>query len=132
MADPAFLPDHRTALGALLPDLIRDMQLAATMYDGANRRRANALLAETYGLSQMFLAFQPARDLVWRVSDRALLAAQESEDPLALSCAVWFLAAAHRDAGDLEAAHDINEDGMTALAPAMDEAGVDLRAMWGR
>uniref|UniRef100_UPI003F491260 helix-turn-helix domain-containing protein n=1 Tax=Streptosporangium sp. CA-235898 TaxID=3240073 RepID=UPI003F491260 len=124
-------PDHRTALGLLLPDLLRDVQLAATMYRDADRRRALALLAETYGLAQMFLAFQPAQDLLWRVTDRALLAAQESEDPLALACAVWFLTNAHRDAGDYEAARDVNEQGLAAIEPAMSEAGVDLRAMWG-
>jgi transcriptional regulator with XRE-family HTH domain len=124
-------PDHRTALGAVLPDLIRDAQLAAKMYAGAERRQANAILAETYGLAQMFLAYQPAQDLLWRVADRALLAAQESADPLALTCAVWFLAQAHRDAGDYDAARAINEQGLAAVKPHMDGAGIDLIAMWG-
>lgn len=124
-------PDHRTALGAILPDLIRDAQLASRMYRDADRRRALALLAEVYGLSQMYLAYQPAQDLLWRVAERALTAAQESEDPLALSCAVWFLVQAHRDTGDLDAAQAINEQGLTALSAYMDAAGVDLRAMWG-
>ncbi|MER6830841.1 helix-turn-helix transcriptional regulator [Streptosporangium sp. NPDC000563] len=124
-------PDHRTALGRLLPDLLRDMQLATALYRDEDRRRAQALLAETYGLTQMFLAFQPAQDLLWRVTDRALLAAQESEDPLALSCAVWFLANAHRDCGDYDAARDVNEQGLAAIQPFLDGAGVGLRAMWG-
>ncbi|WP_405084299.1 helix-turn-helix domain-containing protein [Microbispora sp. NBC_01389] len=124
-------PDHRTTLGQLLPDLIRDTQLAAAAHHDEERRRAQALLAEVYGLAQMFLAYQPAQDLLWRVADRALLAAQESEDPLALTCAVWFLAQAHRDAGDFDAATDINTQGMAAIAPHMDDAGVDLQAMWG-
>ena len=38
-------PDHRTTLGQLLPDLIRDAQLAAVMYRGADRRRVTASLA---------------------------------------------------------------------------------------
>lgn len=124
-------PDHRTALGQILPDLICDAQLAATMYQGADRRRAQALLAETYGLVQMFVAYQPAQDLLWRVADRALMAAQESEDPLALSCATWFLGQAHRDAGDFDAAHAINREGMEAIQPHLDDGGVDLLAMWG-
>ncbi|MFF3665525.1 helix-turn-helix domain-containing protein [Microtetraspora malaysiensis] len=123
--------DHRTALGALLPDLIRDTQLAAVMYQGENRRQANAILAEVYGLAQMFLAYQPAQDLLWRVADRSLMAAQESDDPLALSCAVWFLGQAHRDAGDFEAARAINEQGMAAIQPHMDDPSLDLLAMWG-
>lgn len=123
--------DHRTALGGLLPDLIRDMQMAVAMHQGVGRRRANALLAETYGLAQMFLAYQPSQDLLWRVADRALMAAQESEDPLALTCAVWFLGQAHRDVGDFEAARAINEQGMSAVQPHMNNPNVDLLAMWG-
>ncbi|MEU8144891.1 hypothetical protein [Nonomuraea sp. NPDC048901] len=65
--------------------MIRDAQLAAWMYRGKHRRTAQALLAETYGLTQTFVAYQPAPDLLWRVADRALTAARESEDPLALS-----------------------------------------------
>ncbi|SEU37020.1 helix-turn-helix domain-containing protein [Nonomuraea wenchangensis] len=125
-------PDHRTALGKMLPDLIRDVQLAAWMYRGEHRRTAQALLAETYGLTQMFLAYQPAPDLLWRVADRALIAAQESEDPLALACAVWFLVQAHRDAADFDAAYEINSQGMTAIEPHLDDApATDLLAMWG-
>ncbi|MFF4988905.1 helix-turn-helix domain-containing protein [Streptosporangium saharense] len=123
--------DHRTALGRLLPALIRDAQLAAVMYRGEDRRRANALLAETYGLAQMFLAYQPAQDLLWRVADRALTAAQEADDPLALTCAVWFLGQAYRDSGDFEAARAINQQGMAAVQPHMADPEVDLLAMWG-
>lgn len=124
-------PDHRTTLGRLLPDLIRDAQLAAVMYHGADRRRAQATLAEVYGLAQMFLAYQPAQDLLWRVAERSLMAAQESEDPRALACAVWFLGQVHRDAGDFEAADAVNSQGLAVLRPHMDDADVDLRAMWG-
>jgi transcriptional regulator with XRE-family HTH domain len=124
-------PDHRTALGDLLPDLIRDAELAAWMYRGEHRRTAQALLAETYGLTQMFVAYQPAPDLMWRVADRALAAARESEDPLALSCAVWFLVQAHREVADFDAAHEINRQGMAAIEPHMDDPGTDLLAMWG-
>ncbi|NJP93238.1 helix-turn-helix transcriptional regulator [Nonomuraea sp. FMUSA5-5] len=124
-------PDHRTALARLLPDLLRDAQLAVHLRQGDERRRANALLAQTYGLTQMYVAYQPAQELVWRVADRALTAAQESGDPLALSCAVWFLVQAHRESGDYTAARSINEQAMAALEPHLSEGGVDLLAMWG-
>ncbi|MGW4411983.1 helix-turn-helix domain-containing protein [Nonomuraea sp. NPDC004702] len=124
-------PDHRTALGKILPDLLRDGQYAAGMYEGVEQRRAKALLAEVYGLTQMFVAYQPAADLLWRVADRALLAAREAEDPMALACAIWFYAQAHRDNGDYEAAYAINEVGMSAIQPHMENPSVDLLAMWG-
>ncbi|WP_189050878.1 helix-turn-helix domain-containing protein, partial [Micromonospora sonchi] len=90
--------DHRTVLGGLLPGLLRDGQRAVLAYEGDERRQAQALLAETLGLAQMFIAYQPAAELLWRVADRAMVAAQESGDPEAIACAGWFLCQVHRDA----------------------------------
>jgi hypothetical protein len=42
-------PDHCTVIGALLPDLVRDAQLAARLYAGADRNRAQALVADVLG-----------------------------------------------------------------------------------
>ncbi|WP_067474752.1 helix-turn-helix domain-containing protein [Actinomadura hibisca] len=124
-------PDHRTVLGGLLPDLIRDAKRAARAYEGAERRRALALLAETYNLCQFFVAYQPDAGLLWRVAERAIMAAEESEDPQAFGASLWLLAQAHRDAGDFDAAESVNRQGMDVLRPAVADAGDDLRAMWG-
>ncbi|GGQ72157.1 XRE family transcriptional regulator [Couchioplanes azureus] len=124
-------PDHRTVIGSLLPDLIRDTQLAARTYSGDDRRRAQAQLADVLGLAQMFLAYQPAADLLWRVVDRALLVAQESGDPLALAQASWFAIEAHRDAGDWDTAQSVNQDVLAALDPHLADASEDLLAMYG-
>src|SRR5262249_45365352 len=126
-------PDHRTVLGALLPDLIRDAQVAARVYEGDDRRRALALLAEVLGLAQMFLAYQlPAANLLWRAADRAMLAAQESDDPRAIAGATWFLAQAHRDSGDWDTAMAINLDTLRVLEPLVsDAADNELLAMYG-
>jgi transcriptional regulator with XRE-family HTH domain len=119
-------PDHRTVIGGLLPDLIRDAQSAALLHRGVQQGQAKALLADALGLSQMFLAYQPAADLLWRVVDRAVLAAQESGDPVAMAQAIWFAAEAHRDAGDWDTAMGINLDGLAALERHLDAAAGDL------
>jgi transcriptional regulator with XRE-family HTH domain len=124
-------PDHRTVLGSLLPDLIRDARHAARAYGGDDRRRALSLLAQVYGLSQFFVAYQPDSALLWRAAERALMAAEESEDPHAVGGAVWLLAEAHRDAGDLDAAETVTRDGLAALRPHLDEADDELRGVWG-
>lgn len=124
-------PDHRTVIGALLPDLIRDAQLAARAYQGDDRRRAQAQLADVLGLAQMFLAYQPATDLLWRVVERAMLAAQESDDPVAVAQASWFAIEAHRDAGDFDTAEALNHDVISALSPHLPDANADLLAMYG-
>ncbi|MBC6458441.1 helix-turn-helix domain-containing protein [Actinomadura sp. HBU206391] len=124
-------PDHRTVLGGLLPDMIRDGRYAVRAFDGADRRRALAILAQTYNLAQFFVAYQPAADLLWRVAERAVMAAEESEDLKTFGGAVWLLVQAHRDAGDFEAAETLNRQALDVLRPGMRDADDDLRAMWG-
>jgi transcriptional regulator with XRE-family HTH domain len=124
-------PDHRTVLGALLPDLIRDARYAVRVYDGPDRRRAQALLAGVYNLSQFYVAYQPTPDLLWRVVERSMMAAEESEDPHAVGGAVWLAAQAHRDAGDFDAAEQINRQGLELLEPHVDDENVPVRAIFG-
>ncbi len=125
-------PDHRTVLGGMLPGLIRDAQRAARVYeDPDERRHALVLLAETYNLAQFFLAYQPAADLLWRVAERAMGAAQESGDMHAVGSSVWLLAQAHRDAGEFEAAEDVNRQGLDLLRLHLDGASDGLMAIWG-
>jgi transcriptional regulator with XRE-family HTH domain len=126
-------PDHRTVLGTLLPGLIRDAQIAARSYAGREREQANAILADTLGLTQMFVAYQPDAGLLWRVSDRAVIAAQESGDLHALAGAVWFSVEALRDSGDWDSAMVQNLDALRAieLKVAEGDGGRDLLAMFG-
>ncbi|MEE3920421.1 helix-turn-helix transcriptional regulator [Micromonospora sp. BRA006-A] len=123
--------DHRTVLGGLLPRLLHDVQRAALVYEGVERRQAQSLLAETFGLTQMFLAYQPAAELLWRVADRAMVAAQDSGDPEALALAAWFLCQVHRDAGDWDTAMVVTQDVLSALEPRAADAGTNLLALWG-
>ncbi|MFF3354084.1 helix-turn-helix domain-containing protein [Streptomyces sp. NPDC002917] len=92
--------NHREVIGELLPGLIRDAQLAVRQSDSATERRAaQAVLSEVYSLSQFFVAYQPDSALLWRVAERGMVAAQESEDPHAIGVAAWLAAQAHRDSG---------------------------------
>lgn len=124
-------PDHRTVLGALLPDLIRDAQLAVRGYDGAERRRAQVLLASLLGLTQMFIAYQPDAALVWRVTDRALVAAHESGDVKAIAGATWFAMEAYREAGDWDTAMALNLDVLNLVERHLADSDVDLLGLYG-
>ncbi|BCB79147.1 hypothetical protein GCM10022251_19720 [Phytohabitans flavus] len=124
-------PDHRTVLGGLLPDLIRDAQRAVHGHDGADRRRAQALLADLLGLSQMFIAYQPDAALLWRVTDRAVVAAHESGDVRAIAGATWFAMEAYRDAGDWDTATAINLDALQLVEARLAEGGHELLALYG-
>lgn len=117
--------NHREKIGQLLPDLIRDAQLAVRHADTATERRAaQAVLSETYSLAQFFVAYQPDSALLWRVAERGMVAAQESEDPRAIGVSAWLLAQAHRDSGPdhFDAADGITMDALGYLQPQLPDA----------
>jgi transcriptional regulator with XRE-family HTH domain len=127
-------PQHREMIGKLLPDLIRDATALVRHADTANERRAaQALLAETYSLSQFFVAYQPDTSLLWRVAERGMVAAQDSGDPHAIGVAAWLLAQAHRDSGPrhFDAADAVNVEAVRFLEPLLPDAGDDLLAIAG-
>ncbi|MGD9485283.1 helix-turn-helix transcriptional regulator [Streptomyces sp. TRM70308] len=121
--------DHRTRVAALLPDLLADVQHAARAREGTERRQAQAALAETYHLAQLFLSFQPAPELVMLTGDRALSAAQDADSPRAIAGAAWYMNHVFRDAGERhEARVDLAMRAASLLTPDRD---ADARARWG-
>ncbi|MFJ9040366.1 helix-turn-helix domain-containing protein [Streptomyces sp. NPDC102406] len=127
-------PNHREVIGGLLPGLIRDAQLSVRQAgSAAERRTAQAVLAEVYSLSQFFVAYQPDAALLWRVAERGLIAAQESEDPHALGVAAWLAAQAHRDSGPdhYDAADAVNLETLHYLQPLLPDASDDVVAVVG-
>jgi hypothetical protein len=126
--------NHREVLGRLLPDMIRDAQALVRQADSAvDRRAAQALLAETYSLSQFFLAYQPDAALLWRVAERGMIAAQESEDAHAIGVAAWLAAQAHRDSGPnhFDAADAVNSEAVRYLEPLLPDAPDEVLAIAG-
>lgn len=127
-------PNHREVIGRLLPDLIRDGQVLVRHADSsADRRAAQALLAQAYSLSQFFIAYQPDAALLWRVAERGMIAAQESEDPHTIGVAAWLLAQAHRDTGPrhFDAADAVNLEAVRYLEPLLPDASDDVLAIAG-
>lgn len=126
--------NHREKIGRLLPELIRDAQLASRQADTpVGRRAAQAVLAEVYALAQFFIAYQPDSALLWRVAERGMVAAQESEDPHAIGVSAWLLAQAHRDSGPdhFDAADSITMDVLTYLQPLLPDATDPVLAIAG-
>ncbi len=125
-------PDHRTAVGALLPDLIRDAQRAVRTTKGIERRAARRVLAGVYRLTDFSVAYQPAPELVWLVADRAIAEAQEADDPYAIAGGAWALTGALRDTGRWEEAITVALGGARHLEPWLNRTpDDDWRGMWG-
>jgi transcriptional regulator with XRE-family HTH domain len=120
---------HRTRVAVVLPDLLADLQHAARVTDGTDRRRALVGLAETYHLAQLYLSFQPAPELVMMTGDRAMSAAQDADSPKAMAVAAWYMNHIFRDAGERhEARVDLAMMAADLLRP---ERGPDELARWG-
>src|SRR6266496_3087129 len=124
-------PDHRTQLGALLPDLIRDAQRAARTITGDERRAARRALSGVYQLADFYVAYQPAPELVWMVADRALTEAREADDPYAMAGGAWAMVQALRDAGRWDEAVTLASDAVRQLQPHLEGAPDDWRGMVG-
>ena len=128
-------PNHREVIGELLPGLIRDAQLAVRQADRAeDRRAAQAVLSEVYSLSQFFVAYQAdSAALLWRVAERGMVAAQDSEDPHTIGVAAWLTAQAHRDSGPAhyDAADAVTRAALAYLEPLLPDASDDVLAITG-
>ncbi|MFF0551441.1 helix-turn-helix domain-containing protein [Streptomyces sp. NPDC004311] len=127
-------PNHREVVGALLPGLIQDVQLAAREAEtSADRRAALALQAEAFFLTQFFVAYQPDPSLLWRVAERGMAAAQESEDLHAIGVASWLAAQAHRDSGPghYDEADEVVMQALELLEPRLEGATHEVRAITG-
>ncbi|MEU0531959.1 helix-turn-helix domain-containing protein [Amycolatopsis tolypomycina] len=123
--------DHRTQLGALLPGLIRDAQTAARVLRDDERREARRILSGVYQLTDFYVAYQPAPELVWMVADRAQTEAEAADDPYAIAGGAWAMVQAMRDAGRWDEAIALAKDAQRQLLPYLDRAPVDWRGMAG-
>jgi transcriptional regulator with XRE-family HTH domain len=120
---------HRTAVAGLLPTVLHDARTTVRRAEGNERRRALAAEAQVYHLTQLFLSFQPVPELVALTSDRAMMAAQDADNPVAMAAAGWYANHRFRDAGEQqEARTQLAMDAARLLDP---ERGTDDRALWG-
>jgi hypothetical protein len=120
---------HRTAIAGLLPTILKDARITVRLSEGADRRMALVAEAQVYHLAQLYLSFQPAPELVALTSDRAMLASQDADSPLAMAAAAWYANHRFRDAGEQHDARvELAMDTARLLNP---EGSADDRALWG-
>ncbi|NJP35278.1 helix-turn-helix domain-containing protein [Micromonospora thermarum] len=120
---------ERTAVAAVLPGLLVEAQGSARRLDGLARRHALVELARVYHLAQLYLAHQPYPELVWLAADRAMLAAQDADDPAAIAVAAWYYAHVYRGANQIDAAEQVLVGAAGLVDPA---AGGEQLARWGQ
>lgn len=124
-------PQHRTDVGRILPRLVTDARVAARTAHGADRRAANAVLADVYALVQHEVVWASETELMWTAADRAMIAAQEADEPRALAGAAWTLGMVQRGAGDTDGAMTLALDAAELLESSLEDTDDETRAMYG-
>lgn len=94
-------------LGSVLPALLTDAVALVRYAPDQDRREANRLLTHVYLLAQRFAYCVGAGALATRCTDRALLAADQADDPELLALAGWASAMTSLAAGQPEEATEI-------------------------
>jgi hypothetical protein len=110
---------------------VTDARVAARTAQGQDRRAASAVLADVYALVQHEIVWASETELGVTAADRAMTAAQDADDPLALAGAAWTLGMVQRSAGDTEGALDLAGNAAALLEPLLDDGADELRAMYG-
>jgi hypothetical protein len=121
---------ERGAVAGLLPGLLADARVSARRLEGEERREAARQLAQVYHIAQLYASHQPVPELVYMTGDRAMHAAQDADDPVAMAGAAWYLNHVWRDAGEAaEAREELARDVAGLLRPAEDEQDRALYAL---
>ncbi|MDT0343216.1 helix-turn-helix domain-containing protein [Streptomyces litchfieldiae] len=122
---------QRSEVAALLPPLLTDCHSVARSSEGADRRRAFATMAEAYALAQQYAAHTTEPELYWLTVDRARMAAEQSDDPVALAAAAWIVGNGLRESGHTEEALRLVSEAVDSLRPRLDSGPHILRGTYG-
>lgn len=124
-------PTPRSAVGAILPQIIRDARRATRVLDGTERRQAHAALSAAYALAEQVLAWVSDSALLWLSADRCMSSAEQADDPAALAGAAWVVGNVWRATGREDDALRLVTDAAGLLEPQLTTGGDDVRALWG-
>lgn len=104
-----------TKSGAVLPALLRDLQVAAELTHGDERRHVFGLLASGYECAMQYLYKLGHSSDATLATERVLWAAQETEDPLRVLAARWYDAGEFLTIGEHDEAGAIIDEALTEL-----------------
>lgn len=83
------LPDNHSAMAAVLPSLIRELERATIVLEGVERRTAHGALSSAYSLAQHLAVDMVEPEMMSVLVDRAARAAQQADDPVSLALGAW-------------------------------------------
>lgn len=128
-------PNRYTEGAEVFPALITDVQHAARAFRSAGeeneRREAARLSADMYFLLRTFAKRIGRTDLSLLAADRAVVAAQDADDPIRVAAAQWNLGHILLAQDEADAAEEIAIHATEDLKPRLDDGGRDWVAMYG-
>ncbi|WP_338683986.1 helix-turn-helix transcriptional regulator [Streptomyces acidiscabies] len=101
--------------GAVLPQLLRDLQVAAELTDADDRRTVYDLLASAYECAMQYLYKLGHNSDATYATERVLWASQETGDPLRVLAAHWYDAGEFLTIGEHDEAGAIIDEALTEL-----------------
>ena len=104
-----------TKSGAVLPALLRDLQVAAELTQGSNRRDVFGLLASAYECAMQYLYKLGHTSDATLATERVQWASQETEDPLRMLAARWYDAGEFLTIGEHDEAGAIIDEALAEL-----------------
>jgi transcriptional regulator with XRE-family HTH domain len=104
-----------TKSGALLPALLRDLQVAAELTEGDDRRTVYNLLASAYECAMQYLYKLGHSSDATLATERVVWASRETGDPLRLLAAHWYDAGEFLTIGEHDEAGAIIDEALTEL-----------------
>ncbi|WP_153812131.1 helix-turn-helix transcriptional regulator [Streptomyces sp. SUK 48] len=101
--------------GAVLPALLRDLQVACEVSQGDGRRQVFALLTSGYECAMQYLYMLGHTSDATLATERVMWSARETGDRLRVLAAQWYDAGEFLAIGEHDEAGDIIDDALTGL-----------------
>ncbi|MEU9015855.1 helix-turn-helix transcriptional regulator [Streptomyces sp. NPDC048479] len=120
-----------TALGDVLPQILRDLIVLCDALDGDDARRAEALMLRSSHMARVSSNLLGHHDLGWSAVQRELVAAERADSPVLQAAARWDLCGVWLHEGELTAARDMAVRALDDLEPHMATAGGSVQSLWG-
>ncbi|MFI0090117.1 multiprotein-bridging factor 1 family protein [Streptomyces bobili] len=120
-----------TALGDVLPQILRDLVVLCDVAGGTDVPRAEGLMLRASHMARVSSNLLGHHDLGWSAVQRELVAAERAESPILRAAARWDLCGVWLHAGELGAARDMARKALDDLEPHMAASNEAVRALWG-
>ncbi|MFF1934450.1 multiprotein-bridging factor 1 family protein [Streptomyces sp. NPDC058228] len=120
-----------TALGDVLPQILRDLIVACDTAEGDALRRAEGLMLRASHMARVSSNLLGHHDLGWSAVQRELVAAERAESPALRAAARWDLCGVWLYEGEVAAARDMALRALDDLEPDLGAADESIRSLWG-